>query len=237
MNTPEFQAFLDKQAGIYGNFAKGMALAIQEGTTPDPVITGKKGGYLLFLRPSHTITQVVAEFSREAAEIVSGLVPYDYDTIHTTISDYSVADNFMAEESAEHANNLLALSCSAKNVKFAIIGHNGVSCSYAGGFVFNKTTLILQGIPNETFLQVAKISLLAAAEKNVILRMPWGSHITAGRFSVSNSPEQAAALAELCQKTNRSIPPEEQLFRSVGVGWFTSDENGFNLRKVVSYNP
>jgi hypothetical protein len=236
VNTPEFQAFLDKQAGIYGNFAKGMALAIQEGTTPDPVITGNKGGFLLFLEPSNSIVEIVAELGLRARNIVPGILTYSYENTHTTISDYRVADGLRPDADEQHKVVLEALRRTAWAVgkKIALLG--GVSCTYRNGFVFNKTTLILQGIlSNDHFPNIAETALAVAEENQITLRIPWGAHVTGGRFSLSNSPEEAVALAELCRVTNQRLPAGEQFFKGVGVGWFTTDKNGFNLHKETVY--
>jgi hypothetical protein len=60
--------------------------------------------------------------------------------------------------------------------------------------------IINPGIPDETFLSIALEITKKAKEKNISLRLPWGAHMTTGRFKEVVQPEYLTDFFKLMKE-------------------------------------
>jgi hypothetical protein len=86
---------------------------------------------------------------------------------------------------------------------------------------------------NENFLKLALDLRRKAEERGLELRLPWGAHITASRFTEKKSPEQIKdLLAFLSEK--RAVEIGESVPRQIDVGIFVLNKEGFQINVAES---
>ena len=211
----EFQEFLRKQEEVYNRFRDTSKLQT-EGTKPN--IPQSQGGYLIVFRHHSDIANGVEGFSRRISQAVPAIV-YDSATIHTTISDLGIKENFAPE------TDTLERLCNS--VRGALIVSKPL-ISYSE-WLYNQNTVIVAGIPNQAFLEVAQNVYSAAEGNGVQLRLPWGAHITANRFAEQKSPEELKDFFKLMKEApvlGNSIP------ENIDVAYFDFSPKGF---KTTTY--
>ncbi|MDD5192190.1 MAG: hypothetical protein PHH54_00155 [Candidatus Nanoarchaeia archaeon] len=211
----EFQEFLRKQEEVYDKFRDTSKLQ-NEGTKPD--IPKSQGGYLIVLRHPLEIAQKIEEFSRRISQAVPAIV-YDSATVHTTISDLGIKGNFAPEK------DTLERLCNS--VRGALIV-NKPTISYLE-WLYNQNTVIVAGMPNQVFLEVAQNVYSSAEGNGVQLRLPWGAHITSNRFAEQKSPEELTDFFKLMNEApvlGNSVP------KNIDVAYFDFSPKGF---KTTTY--
>lgn len=216
--------------GIYSDFESGMTRNTQEGMKPDPVITERKGGYFVTFSPHKSVTEHVAEFASRAKVLVPSLVTYEEGILHTTISDFKVAANFLPHMDENH-DLVLQKFCRVITVA-QNLGYRA-GCNYEKGFVFNQTTGILRGTPTDEFLTYSEAIVAEARKEGIELRLPWGSHVSFARASESVTAQDAKKLAELC-KTDPVDQKNFFRFVSLNAGFFWVSEGKFNVEYAIS---
>lgn len=232
----EWDDFLDKQEKIYEKFRVGMETAVIEGLKPDPVIAERKGGYLIFLRPAKIVVDAVAKASRCISELVPGAVAYNAEEIHTSISDYRVAPNFLANRCEDYPQTLELLSLVIRDAWKEIAFTRSLACAY-NGYVFNQTTVIMTGRPFLVYFMLAiDTALQSAAKMNIVLQKPWGAHITVARFGQQNSPGKAKELEAFCKKSEYPIYDFAFPYESINLGEYSAGLQGFRLKTICSYS-
>jgi len=211
----EFREFLRKQEEVYNQFRDISKLEI-EGTKPN--IPNSQGGYLIAFRHPSEITQKIDGFSRRISQVVPIMV-YDSATIHTTISDLDVRENFTPQKEI-----LNRLTNSVREV--VIIDKPTISYSE---WLYNQNTVIVAGVPNQIFSKVSQ-DVYSSGEKNgVKLRLPWGAHITADRFTEEKNPKELKDFFKLMKEApvlGESIP------ENIDVAYFDFSPRGF---KITTY--
>lgn len=209
----EFQDFIEKQDGIYSRFRDTSKLE-QEGIVPN--IPQQQGGYLIAYRHPRNIADALGEFSEKVSRIVPSLT-YDAQNAHTTISDYKVRDAFSLNRSV--LQNLSgAVSINLDSLKRQEINYQE--------WLLNQNTGFAGGIPNPSFLENAEEIIKLANEKEIRLRLPWGSHITTNRFLENRSPEEIAELINLF-KTSKPLGVSKPDI--IDVAYFHFTPNGFDF--------
>ena len=211
----DFTEFIAKQEEVYNKFRDISKLEI-EGTKPS--IPDSQGGYLIIFRHPLKVTEKVEGFSKRISQIVPAIV-YDSATIHTTISDFGIKEGFAPEK------DILEKLCnSARRVFFK----DTPAISYSE-WLYNQNTVIVAGMPDETFLEIAQ-GIYSSGEKNGIkLRMPWGAHITVNRFTEQKSPEELKDFFKLMKEApvlGKSVP------ENIDVAYFDFSPKGF---KTTTY--
>jgi len=211
----EFEEFLTKQEEVYNRFRDTSKLKA-EGTKPN--IPKHQGGYLIVFRHPLEIAQRVGEFSNRISQTVPAIV-YDANTVHTTISDFGIKEDFVPEK-----NTLRRLCNSVKET--VIIGKPIISYSE---WLYNQNTVLVAGIPNQRFLEIAQ-KIYSSGEKNgVQLRLPWGAHITSNRFTEQKTPEELKDFFKLMKEApvlGESVP------ENIDVAYFDFSPEEF---KTVTY--
>ncbi|MCK5023467.1 MAG: hypothetical protein KAS04_04815 [Candidatus Aenigmarchaeota archaeon] len=224
--SKKIKGFFDDQEGIYKKFSGKMNEAIKEGLLPDPVLLGRKGGYIIALSPHKDVVSALSVLSQKIRKIVPNAVVYGRDQIHTTFSDHMNEDGFDPKNDFKHRQKLNALNGVVKKV---FSNRSAGACCYEG-CVFDRTTLIVKGIPSKEFVTAAEAVVKEAEKNNIELRMPWGAHITLVRFDREYPSEISEKLKEICISWN---PPVGYFtWESVFAGWYTAKKNSFQLYKA-----
>ena len=182
------------------------------------------------MRPHARVITAAAALSRLVAEMTPGTVAYGEEAIHTTITDYMIAPNFVPSGNPEHEHTLEILSSSARRIveRYVIRKTDIPACSYLG-YAFNQTGVILRGTPSETFFHITQQMVKMAQQAGISLRMPWGAHATIARFSTISSAAFAQELRSFMAVFNPLQASPYFPFQYVGVGWFANGPKGFNL--------
>ena len=215
----EFQEFLRKQEEVYSRF-RDTSKIMAEGTKPS-LPAKPQGGYLIVFRHSIEISQEVERFSRRISQAAPAIV-YDAATVHTTISDFGIKESFIPE-----ADTLAKLCNSVRNVVM-----NRPTISY-GEWLFNQNTVLVAGMPNQAFLEVVQ-NVHSSAERNgVQLRMPWGAHITANRFTQTKNPTELSDFFKLMKEAPK-LGESEPEFIDVGYFEFNMERFLFNIYERFS---
>ena len=206
-----FKGFLEMQECVYRKFRDTTAIE-RDGLSPK--IPKQQGGYLIAFRHPNKITDSLGEFSYRASKVVPAIT-YDRDNAHKTISDFLVQDDFSPdtntlEKLAEvvHANKPLS-----KEIVFDY-----------DGWALNQNTGIATGIPTPPVYDTLKSIIDYAHQRDIQLRLPWGSHITVSRFLEEGTPEE---VRELLNVFNTEKPLGKSRPESVDVGHFVFTPDGF----------
>lgn len=211
----EFQEFLRKQEEVYNKF-RDISKLQNEGIKPN--IPKSQGGYLIVFRHPLEIAQKVEGFSRRISQAVPAII-YDSANVHTTISDFGIKEDFVPEK------DTLEKLCNS--VRGAVITNKPL-ISYSE-YLFNQNTVLVAGISNQAFLEVAQNIYSSAEGKGIQLRLPWGAHITANRFVEQKSPEKLKDFFKLMKEApvlGNSVP------ENIDVAYFDFSPNGF---KITTY--
>ena len=210
----EFRDFLVGQGEVYAKFRDTSKLEA-EGTKPN---ISNFQGYMISFRHRSEIAQRAEDFSKRLSQTVP-LMVYDSDTIHTTISDFGIKEDFTQNK------DILERLCSCVR---DVIVQNKPEISYRE-WLYNQNTVLVAGIPNQAFFNVAQ-NICSLGEKNrVQLRLPWGAHITAGRFTEQKSPRELSDFLKLMKEApvlGTSMPEK------IDVAYFDFNRDGF---KIICY--
>ncbi len=209
----DFKEFLTKQEEVYNRFRDTCKMEA-EGTKPN-IPQKSQGGYLIAFRHSTEITQKVEDFSRRLAQTVP-LIIYNTKTIHTTISDYGIKEDFVPDK------DVLDKLCFFAG-RYRVVDQPKISYKE---WLYNQNTIIVAGMPNSIFLETAQKIYSLGEKKGVQLRMPWGAHITAGRFTEQTSPKELSDFFKLMKEApvlGESRPAK------IDVAYFNFSPEGFKV--------
>ncbi|MEK6925730.1 MAG: hypothetical protein AABW50_00465 [Nanoarchaeota archaeon] len=208
----EFKEFLGKQEEVYSRF-RDTSKVKAEGTKPN--IPESQGGYLIVLRHPLEIAQEIGEFSKRISQAVP-LIVYDSSTIHTTISDFGIKENFIPKK------DTLERLCDS--VRVVLILNKPII--FYSEWLYNQNTIIVAGTPDKAFLEAAQ-NIYSSGEKNFVkLRLPWGAHITTDRFTEQKNPEE---LKDFFKLMKEAPTLEESVPENIDVGYFDFSPKGFDL--------
>jgi hypothetical protein len=181
----EFEEFIKKQEEVYNRF-RNTAWTGNDVAKPNIKVSG---GYFIMWRHDDSISERIEEMSQKMNKLVPSnkSMIYPKEKVHTTSADYILEENFHPD------NNVLsalseAVYNSKKDISIPAITYNE--------WVFNLDTFIAIGYPNGVFVHDV-FKILENCEKQglngkddkynkynkIKMRTPWGSHITAGRFT------------------------------------------------------
>jgi hypothetical protein len=225
----EYQKFMDKQKEIYDKF-NGETL-VNGGTKPSSIVTNGVKEYLIVLKHCPKISDEIARFSERINKEIPS-VAYESDNIHTTITNYNTGyPKGIPEERI--------LEKLVSPVKKAIKDLEGQPFIAFGEWGFNDNTVIVKGQPSKEFFTLSKaVTDYSKAvtdyvlEDGMDLRLPWGGHITATRFTKEMSPEELGGFLMLMREApsiGNSTP------EAVHVGWCDLDKYRFKLNIEESF--
>lgn len=189
----DFSSFLEEQERIYGTFRSASEQVRIEGAVADPVFTSRKGGIFIAFRHPPEIAHAIGELSRQIAERVPAVL-YAPESIHTTISDYGVADGRVVPQD----DGVLNAISSIVSLRRLEIGEYNVEL---GEVLVNHTSVIIAGTPDAAFLKAAELIQRACQDQGISLRLPWGGHVTVSRFKEPFPAEKAASLLDFVART------------------------------------
>ncbi len=225
----EYDDFIRKCSGIYSQFRDQTKIKT-EGLRPN--VPEKQGGYLITFRHPTEVADRVGELSEKVAKVVPSIV-YDRSNVHTTISDFNVSDEFSPDPSILQ--------------KLADTSTDIIGCYYGcledgelepmkinfTEWLFNQNTGIVAGIPNKSIFEITQEYIeIAKKYDDIMLRMPWGAHITACRFLETANPEQ---IDELNRIFKGQSPIGNSRPESIDVGHFTLSPEGFEYDIFESF--
>ena len=215
----DFNEWLLKQQEVYTRF-RNSTIKI-EGTRPNTP-TKNTGGYLVAFRHPEEVREKISSFSRKIAETTPLLI-YGKDVIHTSITDFSVMENFSPEPGI--LRSLCDIVRKFNNKQSPKIDYQQ--------WLYNQNTIILEGTPNELFFNYGWDVKNSGGEKHIQLRLPWGAHITANRFKEEKNPEELRDFFKLM----REAPVIGMTFpECIDVCTFSFDINGFELKTYERFN-
>lgn len=207
----EFQEFLEKQKGIYSKFRDTSKLK-SEGTSPS--IPNYQGGCLIGFRHPKDTAVKVEKFSQNVDGAIGSLV-YRTENVHTTISDMNVSEDFRVNRTTlDNLANLI--SESKEKIQVPTIDY--------GEWLANQNTVIAGGIPNEAFLNTSQYLVEEANRRGINLRLPWGAHITSGRFKEQTKSVDKLLTLLSSQPLGKSTP------FAIDVGYFDFSPEGFEYK-------
>ena len=177
--------FIENQNGIYKQIQDQGNKVFSEGIKPDKAVVEEHGGLLISFRHPIEMMEKLEEFSSKIAEVTPA-VPFGVSNAHTTISDYNVAPNYRVDWENKETDLLCKNLIKAITTALGKIESNSLKINFTG-FIYNQTTVIATGTPNEAVLNLVQAIRNSAEEMGITLRMPWGMHITTNRFTEAKS--------------------------------------------------
>lgn len=222
----KYDAFLDKQESIYQEFR---AIDLTHGLKPS--VPERQAGYILALRHSGEVGEIIGEVSRRIQQITPVILYSpssggENGNVHTTISCYGVSSDFEVEEET--------LSRLAKSTRRALNDTNNKGAVNHKDWTANKNTVIAPGYPNTYMFEVTQGIVSAAQEAGLGFKMPKMTHITVARFlDPTQSKEKTMGLKRILEETpslGASIPV------AIDVGHFELTKEGFTFNTYDRIN-
>ena len=97
----------------------------------------------------------------------------------------------------------------------------------------NQDTAIVEGIPNEKFIEYINRITKDASKYNIEFKMPWGAHITISRFLRKTSHDKTLELLDIV-KENKEIGISVPI--SVDIGYFKLSNESFIINVYKRIN-
>ena len=141
------------------------------------------GGYLISFRHPFQITRVVESFSRRIEN--EGGVPiqaYHAADLHTTISDMDKKEGFIFDEKI--------LESLSRCVEDTLNGFGKIKPNINfSRWLYNPGAIVVAGTPDQNFVDISEAVYSLGKNRGINVRMPWGAHISACRFTQPQSSE------------------------------------------------
>lgn len=218
----DYQKFLDNQNDQYNkkkDTTQVKTNGIQRGFNDI-------GGYLVIFRHPLDVTEQIEAFTTQLSN-TAPMIPYGSHNLHTTISDYPKPlpdlNQFFPDKS------ILENLCTSIHISIHIsLGEISTPIfEYKNNWLYDQASILIGGHVSKQFTDLTQeIINRAAIQKKIMLREPWGAHITAGRFIESRAPDQLQEFFEL-MKNPPQIPRSTPKY--IDVGFFRLSSAGFNL--------
>lgn len=217
-----FQKYILRQNKIYGEFRVAMRSIRQLQIAP--CVKEPTSGYIVAFRHSDPISQKLERLSSNVAELVPSLRFSRFD-VHTTITVYQKqpADTFKVDSKILNSLRSAFHKIDISHLRSVRIDYQ--EC------LFNSEAVIAAGQPNDAFWQVGENLQNAGKQYGLDLRMPWGGHITVGRYLKES--DKILELSELITNHMPIIGISTPL--SVVVGHFECNKSGFRLYTDAEY--
>ena len=218
-----FQRLVAKQDVVYAEF-EAATNNLNEFRV-DPCIPNPSAGYIVALRYSDAILQRFSQFTASLHHIVPAL-PFDAENGHTTITVYEKQALASFEP---NPSTLEALCRTVAQIDRQMWQQVKVDFQH---WYFNAETIIVAGLPNDWFWEVVQQVQATGLQQGLDLRLPWGAHMTAGRFTQrcgANTVESLRQRLLSAPILGISVPT------ALHVGYYTSSEAGFNLHTVQAF--
>lgn len=215
----EFEDFLEKQDSIYSKIG-GIPL---DETGIVPAIPDHQGAYTIVFRHTQDVVERASEVSKKVSEIIPSII-YDESNLHTTIAVFGTSEKFNLENRV--------LEDLSKGVRSSLRDFSRPTIDYAG-WIYNKNSLIAQGIPDELFFYVVKQIERASNSNGIEISPTWGAHMAISRFLEERGQEEISEFERLMEQTPvlGETSPER-----IDVGHFIFTPEGFNYETYESFN-
>lgn len=214
----DLEEFLEKQNSIYEDFRKSSIK--EKGTMPSDSINGQSG-YIACFRHPDSVARSVSDFSHKILESIPGIA-YDINNIHTTIFTYKVENTAKFNPDKKIINTML-------EIVQKIPDKAGDPIISYGEWLNNQDTLIFGGNPDESFVKYVDEFVQEANKMGIKTKMPWGSHISAFRFSEKLSPDRMNNYFDCFKKAPHGLV---SYLTSIDVGYFILSRDGFMLKTL-----
>lgn len=217
-----FQEYNSKQDKIYDKFRATMR-SIQQ-LQIAPCVKEPTSGYIVAFRHSDTISQKLERFSANVAKLVPSMRFNRFD-VHTTITVYrkQPLDTFNVDSNI--LDSLRSAFHQIDTSHFRSVRIDYQEC------LFNSEAVIVAGKPNDAFWQVGESLRDVGKQYGLDLRMPWGGHITVGRYL--NNSDKISELSELVANRMPKLGISTPV--SVVVGYYECSKSGFRLFADTEY--
>lgn len=168
-----FEEFVREQDKIYDKFRRLSHVAKRQGTMPDSHMNSE--GYAITLVHPNDINEMVFSHSRRIAEYAPAVVQ-PAKTLHTTL---------WVNNSLPYDQKISDRLCDAV---MKVDSSVPIGIWYTS-WLFNQTTVIVAGQPNEPFVHIAN-QIQKQVSEDIKAEFPWGGHITTARFLERKGPEE-----------------------------------------------
>ena len=211
--------FSQEQEGIYAS-RFGKHLLDERGVVPEVPKPGHLvGGYLISFRHPHRISKAVEAFTRRI-ESESGIPVQAYHAadLHTTISDMEKKEGFVFNP--ELMNDL------SRCVKDALDSFGEIPQPIINfqRWMYNPGAVVVAGNPNQAFVGISEAVYELGESRGINVRMPWGAHISALRFTQQKNPGELEPFFNIME-SSPVIGDSQPAYIDVGTMRYT--HNGF----------
>ena len=207
-----FSDYINRQNAIYNELWCNSDLL--DNLYPHDFIN--RGGYIIALRHSHSITDSIEKLNTKINEIIP-IMKYDRTNIHTTIATYLAKDNFIPDE------RILAKIIHIFDGNTIAFGKIKICYS---DYLIDKSAMILAGNPNAGFFNNCDNIIKLLHKENLLFEFPWGAHITVCRFLQNGSKKQ---IEELYNLINESKELYESTPMYIDIGYSENNGREFKL--------
>lgn len=225
----KYAHFRETQEAIYQRFRTSMATLGETATSA--VAIAPQAGFLIALRHPDDITEQATGISSQMAALTPAIT-YDGSVLHTTVSDYGLAEGRHIDPTSTADKATLDLLCRVvslglKGIDFRNMQQRRI---YFSSPLANETTVIAPGYGNDALLDINEsirsASMRAGINDGQGLRGAWGSHMTLNRFLRPMTPVEGRIVAH----TLFAMPPiGDSVPNAVDVGYLSVSPKGFNF--------
>jgi hypothetical protein len=234
---PTHEEWLANMGRIYADFTDKHQEALAQGVQLDGAVANLNGAYLVALRPHERVISAIRGLTLALQK--KGVVVLDSPAIHTTVMDYGGMANFNPAADPDCNKTLELLEEIVEKVLHDIHTPHRQEmrgCTYDEKAIFNRSSLVCRGYPagadnDYNFVDLAGAIVYEANARGLNKKMPWGAHITVGRFPSDESAAYASRVNEVVveHSLNSLGRSKEFLFRSVIVGTIRTSPQGVEL--------
>lgn len=223
----KYAHFRETQEAIYQRFRTSMATLGE--TATNAVAIALQGGFLIALRHPDDITEQAAGISSQVAALTPAIT-YDGSVLHTTVSDYGLAEGRHIDPTSTADKATLDLLCRVVSLGLQGIDFRNMQQRriYFSSPFANEATVIAPGYGNDALLDINEsirsASMRAGINDGQGLRGAWGSHMTLNRFTRTLRAGQGQDVANLLITTP---PLGNAVPTAIDVGHLQVSSQGF----------
>lgn len=177
MNHAEFLA---KQQEIYAkSFRQKEHVVMEKGLESDPAITNRDGGFFIACRHGCDFASKIEKLSHSIGCLphLRPILTYYRETAHTTLATYMVSPDFRVDPDQEAHRQIIddlwwAVCYVLCDPETCLIPTPlPIEIDYSE-YLFNQTTVIAKGLPNENFVKLAEEIARMAKFRKIDLKKP-----------------------------------------------------------------
>jgi hypothetical protein len=170
-----FETYVENARTIFESFPNERVW-LQGGLRPNRQLQKPEAGYCIVLRYDERTTNPILRFMAQVRSVLTPVVEYSKQALHTTIGTYGKGDM------AGFAPDAAVLSHLARSIEKGMQGYSTNPCVEFGKWLYNDETILVSGYPNRDLWHLFQNIGNVCQDEGYPLEMGRITHITTARF-------------------------------------------------------